>query len=91
MRVSFLPLTHTNIADILILGTAIETPIKVNVRLTVVKNKPYVETPHFLTSPAPSVSHTPGEEYYTTTGVGPGKQLMYIVMLPVKNWGIRYA
>ncbi|KAF8520013.1 Formamidase [Hysterangium stoloniferum] len=52
-------------------GTAIETPITASVRLTVLKNKPYVKTPHFDTASAPSVSHVPGEEYYTTTGVGP--------------------
>ncbi|KAI0737177.1 Formamidase [Daedaleopsis nitida] len=46
-------------------GTAIETPIKVTVRLTVLKDKPYVKTPHFITrSP-----HGTDEEFYATTGV----------------------
>ncbi|KAI0325073.1 Formamidase [Cubamyces sp. BRFM 1775] len=46
-------------------GTAIETPMKVTVRLTVLKDKPYVKTPHFTTrSP-----HPHDEEFYCTTGV----------------------
>ncbi|KAJ7641828.1 Formamidase [Roridomyces roridus] len=46
-------------------GTAIETPMKVTVRLTVRKDKPYTKTPHFVT---PKKSE--GEEsYYCTTGV----------------------
>ncbi|RPD68788.1 Formamidase [Lentinus tigrinus ALCF2SS1-7] len=46
-------------------GTAIETPMKVTVRLTVIKDKPYVKTPHFTSRNA----HPSGEEFYTTTGV----------------------
>ncbi|KAJ6517146.1 Formamidase [Mycena vulgaris] len=45
-------------------GTAIETPMKVSVRLTVRKDRPYTKTPHFST---PKVSQD--EEYYCTTGV----------------------
>ncbi|KAL5521918.1 hypothetical protein ACEPAF_1772 [Sanghuangporus sanghuang] len=55
-------------------GTAIETPIKITLRLTVLKNKkPYVKTPHFQTSKGGSggASGTSDEEYYCTTGVGP--------------------
>lgn len=50
------------------LGTAIETPMKVTVRLTVLKEKTYVETPHFST---PATKDESGG-YYCTTGVGPG-------------------
>ena len=52
-------------------GTAIETPMKVTVRLTLVKDKPYVKTPHF-SSRNP---HSSDEEFYTTTGVDPGVSL----------------
>ncbi|KAJ7457467.1 Formamidase [Mycena latifolia] len=45
-------------------GTAIETPMKVTVRLTVRKDRPYTKTPHFST---PKISEN--EEYYCTTGV----------------------
>jgi len=48
-------------------GTAIETPIKISVRLTVCKDKPYTKTPHFVTAKAAASA----EEYYCTTGVGP--------------------
>ncbi|KAJ7149784.1 hypothetical protein C8R43DRAFT_1192257 [Mycena crocata] len=43
----------------------IETPMKVSVRLTVRKDRPYTKTPHFST---PKVS-IDNEEYYCTTGV----------------------
>ena len=49
-------------------GTAIETPMKVTVRLTLMKDKPYVKTPHFSSRN----SHSSDEEFYTTTGVDPG-------------------
>ena len=49
-------------------GTAIETPMKVTVRLTVLKDKPYVKTPHFTTRNA----HAGTEEFYCTTGVDSG-------------------
>ncbi|KAF8522385.1 hypothetical protein JB92DRAFT_3110736 [Gautieria morchelliformis] len=62
---------HAAQGDGEVCGTAIETPINVSVRLTVLKNKPYVQTPHFHTAPAPSVSSPAGEQYYTTTGIGP--------------------
>ncbi|THH06573.1 hypothetical protein EW145_g4000 [Phellinidium pouzarii] len=52
-------------------GTAIETPIKVTVRLTVVKDKSYVKTPHYQTHVVPrSNGSDAGDEYYCTTGVG---------------------
>ncbi|KAF8888198.1 hypothetical protein CPB85DRAFT_1231860 [Mucidula mucida] len=50
-------------------GTAIETPMSVTVRLTVLKDKPFVKTPHFLTSSSSSSSEQ--EQYYCTTGVDP--------------------
>ncbi|KDQ51776.1 hypothetical protein JAAARDRAFT_198851 [Jaapia argillacea MUCL 33604] len=62
---------HAAQGDGEICGTAIETPMKVSVRLTVRKDKPYTKTPHFYT-PAVSVTGTEangGEEYYCTTGV----------------------
>ncbi|KAG2144412.1 uncharacterized protein EDB93DRAFT_1289602 [Suillus bovinus] len=46
-------------------GSAIETPMKVTVRLSVRKDKPYTKTPHFSTVTA---ADTPGE-YYCTTGI----------------------
>ncbi|KAL0948367.1 hypothetical protein HGRIS_010949 [Hohenbuehelia grisea] len=46
-------------------GTAIETPVKATVRLTVRKDKPYVKAPHFVTARAAASP----EEYYCTTGV----------------------
>ncbi|KAH9940218.1 Formamidase [Epithele typhae] len=56
---------HAAQGDGEVCGTAIETPMKVTVRLTVVKDKPYVKTPHFhTTSP-----HASTEEFYCTTGV----------------------
>ncbi|KAI0693135.1 Formamidase [Cerioporus squamosus] len=56
---------HAAQGDGEVCGTAIETPMKVTVRLTVVKDKPYVKTPHFISrSPHPSA-----EEFYTTAGV----------------------
>ncbi|KAF8582457.1 Acetamidase/Formamidase [Ramaria rubella] len=61
---------HAAQGDGEVCGTAIETPIKVSVRLTAIKNKPYVKTPHFHTALTPSVSYVPGEQYYTTTGIG---------------------
>jgi acetamidase/formamidase len=47
------------------LGTAIETPMKVTVRLTVQTDRPYTKTPHFVSHPASE----PIGEYYCTTGV----------------------
>ncbi|KAJ4465075.1 hypothetical protein J3R30DRAFT_3665559 [Lentinula aciculospora] len=48
-------------------GTAIETPIVAELRLSVLKDRPYTRTPHFKT-PAINVSN---EEYYCTTGIEP--------------------
>lgn len=53
-------------------GTAIETSMRVTVRLTVLKDKPYVQTPHFSTSPSKDESGG----YYCTTGIGPGTSLL---------------
>ncbi|KAF9259455.1 Acetamidase/Formamidase [Marasmius fiardii PR-910] len=46
-------------------GTAIETPMVVKLRLTTMKDRPYVTTPHFETTT------TSNQGYYCTTGVGP--------------------
>ncbi|KAF5376763.1 hypothetical protein D9757_009472 [Collybiopsis confluens] len=54
-------------ADAVCLGTAIETPISVELRLSIIKDRPYTKTPHFQTS----VTNISGEEYYCTTGVEP--------------------
>jgi acetamidase/formamidase len=51
-------------------GTAIETPMKVTVRLSVRKDKPYTKTPHFKT--AVIANSKPEEEYYCTTGIDSG-------------------
>ena len=50
-------------------GTAVETPIRASVRLTVRKDKPYVKTPHFESR----VVEEHGDKYYTTTGVEAGE------------------
>ncbi|KAF7297415.1 hypothetical protein MIND_00975100 [Mycena indigotica] len=56
---------HAAQGDGEVCGTAIETPMKVSVRLTVRKDRPYTKTPHFKTA-----SSIPNQEsYYTTTGV----------------------
>jgi acetamidase/formamidase len=56
-------------------GTAIETPMRVSVRLTVLDGPEHahVQSPHFLTSSAPPhpSSSSSTETYYTTTGVEP--------------------
>ncbi|EIW78025.1 Formamidase [Coniophora puteana RWD-64-598 SS2] len=59
---------HAAQGDGEVAGTAIETSMKVKVRLTVRKDKPYVNTPHFVSRTAER-----GAEmgYYTTTGVDP--------------------
>ncbi|THU96804.1 Formamidase [Dendrothele bispora CBS 962.96] len=58
---------HAAQGDGEVCGTAIETPIKAQVRLTVMKDRSYTKTPHFKTS---SVTIN-DEEYYCTTGVEP--------------------
>lgn len=54
---------HAAQGDGEVCGTAIETPMKVTVRLSVRKDKPYTKTPHF------STTTTPEGEYYCTTGI----------------------
>ncbi|KAI0750539.1 Formamidase [Fomes fomentarius] len=56
---------HAAQGDGEVCGTAIETPMEVSVRLTVLKDKSYVKTPHF-TAHSP---HASDEEFYCTTGV----------------------
>ncbi|KIK58524.1 hypothetical protein GYMLUDRAFT_45164 [Collybiopsis luxurians FD-317 M1] len=58
---------HAAQGDGEVCGTAIETPISAELRLSVVKDRPYTTTPHFQTSPI-NISN---EEYYCTTGVEP--------------------
>lgn len=53
--------------------------MRATVRLTVIKDKPYVKTPHFHTAP---MTLPPNEQYYTTTGVGPGACMCYGIVLP---------
>ena len=68
---------HAAQGDGEVCGTAIETPIIITLRLTVVKDMPYVKTPHFSVPPSqdktslfPSPSSSIGDMgYYTTTGV----------------------
>lgn len=57
---------HAAQGDGEVCGTAIETPMKVTVRLTVRKDRPYTKTPHFSTSVSDK-----DEQYYCTTGVEP--------------------
>ncbi|KAJ8597201.1 Acetamidase/Formamidase [Rhizopogon salebrosus TDB-379] len=57
---------HAAQGDGEVCGTAIETPMKVTVRLLVRKDKPYTKTPHFSTAVARTKSE---EEYYCTTGI----------------------
>lgn len=56
---------HAAQGDGEVCGSAIETPMKVTVRLSVRKDKPYTKTPHFSTATA----DTPSGEYYCTTGI----------------------
>jgi len=58
---------HAAQGDGEVCGTAIETPITVTVKLTVVKDKTYVKTPHFSTQNIPEDP----QGYYCTTGIGP--------------------
>lgn len=57
---------HAAQGDGEVCGTAIETPMKVTVRLSVRKDKPYTKTPHFSTATADT---KPEGEYYCTTGI----------------------
>ncbi|KAJ3839893.1 Formamidase [Lentinula raphanica] len=59
---------HAAQGDGEVCGTAIETPIVAELRLSVLKNRSYTKTPHFKTPPVIQVSN---EEYYCTTGVEP--------------------
>lgn len=54
---------HAAQGDGEVCGSAIETPMKVTVRLSVRKDKSYTKTPHFSTVSEPET------EYYCTTGV----------------------
>jgi acetamidase/formamidase len=48
---------HAAQGDGEVCGTAIETPMKATVRLTVEKSKPWVTSPHYLTSPTHAQDH----------------------------------
>lgn len=60
---------HAAQGDGEVCGTAIETPITITLRLTVVKGMPYVKTPHFLVPPEHPFSSIGDAGYYATTGV----------------------
>ncbi|KAH8823203.1 Formamidase [Flagelloscypha sp. PMI_526] len=57
---------HAAQGDGEVCGTAIETPIRVKVRLTVLKDRPFTATPHFQTRLA---GNGDGQEVYGCTGV----------------------
>ncbi|THH14665.1 hypothetical protein EW146_g5692 [Bondarzewia mesenterica] len=59
---------HAAQGDGEVCGTAIETPMKVTLRLTVRRDKPYTKTPHFTT---PRLIGGTDGECYCTTGVEP--------------------
>lgn len=61
---------HAAQGDGEVCGTAIETPMKAKLRLTVEKNKPWVKSPHYLTAPDAVLSQTRGQEY-AAMGVDP--------------------
>ena len=70
MRTSVLRDPHDNQGSA---GTAIETPMNVTIRLTVLKgaDAPFSDAstaPHYETTNAVPA----GERYYATTGIGPG-------------------
>ncbi|TWU76618.1 hypothetical protein ED733_008175 [Metarhizium rileyi] len=56
---------HAAQGDGEICGTAIETPMKARLRLTLEKNKAWVKSPHYLTSPEAKtrVNNNRGQEY----------------------------
>ncbi|KHN98039.1 acetamidase/formamidase [Metarhizium album ARSEF 1941] len=56
---------HAAQGDGEVCGTAIETPIKARLRLTLEKDKPWVKSPHFLTCPEAEAraDHRRGQEY----------------------------
>jgi len=54
---------HAAQGDGEVCGTAIETPMKARVRLTVEKNKPWVQSPHYLTNPVEAVKVESKGEY----------------------------
>lgn len=60
---------HAAQGDGEVCGTAIETPMKATVRLTVEKGKPWVQSPHFLVAPQP-VTVDKGE--YAALGIDSG-------------------
>jgi acetamidase/formamidase len=49
-------------------GTAIETPIKVTVKLTVRNDRPFTRTPHFRFQKS-NIMTTSSEEFYCVTGI----------------------
>ncbi|EKM74868.1 hypothetical protein AGABI1DRAFT_116677 [Agaricus bisporus var. burnettii JB137-S8] len=63
---------HAAQGDGEICGTAIETPIKVTVKLTVCKDRSHIRTPHFRfhksSNPAKPMN---SEEFYCVTGIDP--------------------
>lgn len=64
---------HGSQGDGEVCGTAIEMPMDVKVRLSVIKNKPYVKTPHLLAEKVSGAVASGRDQkgFYATTGVGP--------------------
>jgi acetamidase/formamidase len=59
---------HAAQGDGEVCGTAIETPMKATVRLTVQKNKPWVQSPHYVTAGA-AVEVAPHRGEYAALGI----------------------
>ena len=64
------------------LGTAIETPIKIELKFTVLKDKSYVKTPHFKAQVKP---YDAENEYYCTTGVSDGTFFLSSLLRTVRR------
>ncbi|KAG5925307.1 hypothetical protein E4U42_004426 [Claviceps africana] len=54
---------HAAQGDGKICGTAIGTPMKARLRFTLEKNKPWIKSPHYLTSSGVTKSYLRGQEY----------------------------
>lgn len=61
---------HAAQGDGEVCGSAIETPMKARIRLTVEKGKPWIKSPHYKTNPVSSIAvESRGE--YATLGIDP--------------------
>ncbi|KAJ6444606.1 acetamidase/formamidase [Purpureocillium lavendulum] len=54
---------HAAQGDGEVCGTAIETPMRARLRLSVEKGKPWVQSPHYLTAPTAPLATRRGQEY----------------------------